>query len=99
MAGRQYTRTWPASQCDHDRMTSPFAPSSRSAVAPFEVMDVLATVARMRAEGREVISLCAGEPSQGAPGPVHETAAAILSLIHISEPTRRHHVSRMPSSA
>ena len=58
-------------------MTSPFAPSSRSAVAPFEVMDVLATVARMRAEGREVISLCAGEPSQGAPGPVHEAAAAI----------------------
>ena len=58
-------------------MTSPFAPSSRSAVAPFEVMDVLATVARMRAEGREVISLCAGEPSQGARGPVHETAAAI----------------------
>ena len=58
-------------------MTSPFAPSSRSAIAPFEVMDVLATVARMRAEGREVISLCAGEPSQGAPGPVHETAAAI----------------------
>ena len=58
-------------------MTSPFAPSSRSAVAPFEVMDVLATVARMRAEGREVISLCAGEPRQGAPGPVHEAAAAI----------------------
>ena len=26
-------------------------------------------------------------------------AAIILSLIHISEPTRRHHVSRMPSSA
>ena len=25
--------------------------------------------------------------------------AAALSLIHISEPTRRHHVSRMPSSA
>ena len=24
---------------------------------------------------------------------------ASLSLIHISEPTRRHHVSRMPSSA
>ena len=23
----------------------------------------------------------------------------VLSLIHISEPTRRHHVSRMPSSA
>ena len=25
--------------------------------------------------------------------------ALFLSLIHISEPTRRHHVSRMPSSA
>ena len=26
-------------------------------------------------------------------------ATLVLSLIHISEPTRRHHVSRMPSSA
>ena len=58
-------------------MAPPFTPSRRSAVAPFEVMDVLATVARMRAEGREVISLCAGEPSQGAPGPVQAAAAAI----------------------
>lgn len=56
---------------------TPFAPSARSAVAPFEVMDVLATVARMRAEGREVISLCAGEPSQGAPSAVHAAAARI----------------------
>ena len=53
---------------------TPFAPSERSAVAPFEVMDVLATVARMRAEGREVISLCAGEPNQGAPSAVHDAA-------------------------
>ena len=57
--------------------TPSFAPSARSAVAPFEVMDVLATVARMRAEGREVISLCAGEPSQGAPSAVHAAAARI----------------------
>ena len=28
-----------------------------------------------------------------------EYGDALLSLIHISEPTRRHHVSRMPSSA
>ena len=28
-----------------------------------------------------------------------DTDEIILSLIHISEPTRRHHVSRMPSSA
>ena len=53
------------------------SPSRRSEVAPFEVMDVLARVAAMRAEGREVISLCAGEPSGGAPGPVHEAAARV----------------------
>ena len=28
-----------------------------------------------------------------------DTQGFYLSLIHISEPTRRHHVSRMPSSA
>ena len=28
-----------------------------------------------------------------------DSALLRLSLIHISEPTRRHHVSRMPSSA
>ncbi|WEV77599.1 aminotransferase class I/II-fold pyridoxal phosphate-dependent enzyme [Janibacter cremeus] len=53
------------------------APSRRSEVAPFEVMDVLARVAAMRAEGREVISLCAGEPSRGAPAAVHAAAARI----------------------
>ena len=30
---------------------------------------------------------------------VGHVSALALSLIHISEPTRRHHVSRMPSSA
>ncbi len=58
-------------------MTPPFAPSDRSAVAPFEVMDVLARVAAMRAEGRDVISLCAGEPSQGAPKGVHTAAERV----------------------
>ncbi|WP_435201934.1 pyridoxal phosphate-dependent aminotransferase [Janibacter sp. GS2] len=57
-------------------MTLPaMGPSARSAVAPFEVMDVLARVAAMRAAGRDVISLCAGEPSQGAPSAVHAAAA------------------------
>lgn len=51
--------------------------SRRSAVSPFEVMDVLAKVADLRAEGRSVISLCAGEPSQGAPPAVHEAAARV----------------------
>lgn len=40
-------------------------------------MDVLARVTAMRSAGRDVISLCVGEPSQGAPGPVHAAAAAI----------------------
>ena len=30
---------------------------------------------------------------------IENNMAKLLSLIHISEPTRRHHVSRMPSSA
>ena len=34
-----------------------------------------------------------------APVPVLAQGLVELSLIHISEPTRRHHVSRMPSSA
>lgn len=38
---------------------------------------MLARVAAMRAEGREVISLCAGEPSQGAPAAVHAAAVRI----------------------
>ena len=33
------------------------------------------------------------------PSPPEAMAVVDLSLIHISEPTRRHHVSRMPSSA
>lgn len=52
-------------------------PSRRSQVAPFAVMDVLARVAAMRAEGREVVSLCAGEPSGGAPPAVSRAAAAL----------------------
>lgn len=52
-------------------------PSTRSQVPPFTVMEVLARVAAMRASGREVISLCAGEPSGGAPAAVHRAAAQI----------------------
>ena len=48
----------------------------RAQVPPFEVMEVLDRVARRRAEGRDVISLCAGEPSQGAPADVHDLAVA-----------------------
>lgn len=40
-------------------------------------MDVLDRVAVLRAEGRDVISLCAGEPSGGAPSLVSQAAAAL----------------------
>jgi aspartate/methionine/tyrosine aminotransferase len=52
-------------------------PSGRSQVPPFEVMDVLDRVAVLRAAGRDVVSLCAGEPSGGAPTLVSEAAAAL----------------------
>ena len=45
----------------------------------FEVMTVLDKVARLRSEGHEVISLCAGEPSGGAPSAVRRRAAEVLT--------------------
>ena len=56
---------------------SPLGPSRRSQVPPFTVMEVLARVAELRAEGRDVISLCAGEPSGGAPDAVSLAAAEL----------------------
>ena len=53
-------------------------PSTRSAVPPFTVMTVLQRVAELRATGREVISLCAGEPSQGAPSDVKRRLGELM---------------------
>jgi len=53
-------------------------PSRRSAVPPFAVMTVLQRVAELRASGREVISLCAGEPSQGAPSDVRRRLGELM---------------------
>lgn len=53
-------------------------PSLRSSVPPFTVMTVLARVAELRAAGRDVISLCAGEPSQGAPADVRRRLADLM---------------------
>ncbi|GAA5019113.1 pyridoxal phosphate-dependent aminotransferase [Terrabacter aeriphilus] len=55
----------------------PLSPSRRSQVPPFQVMDVLDRVAVLRSEGRDVVSLCAGEPSGGAPQLVSEAAARL----------------------
>lgn len=54
-------------------------PSRRSNVPAFEVMTILDKVAQYRASGREVISLCAGEPSQGAPSQVRRRAAEVVT--------------------
>jgi aspartate/methionine/tyrosine aminotransferase len=40
-------------------------------------MGILSRVAQLRAEGRDVISLCAGEPGGGAPSQVSAAAAAL----------------------
>lgn len=51
--------------------------AERAKVPTFEVMSILDRVATLRASGREVISLCAGEPSDGAPTAVSARAAQI----------------------
>lgn len=51
--------------------------SQRSEVPAFEVMRILDRVAELRAAGRDVVSLCAGEPSGGAPAAVHERAIRV----------------------
>ncbi len=60
-------------------MTRPYGPSARAGVPPFAVMSILNRVAELRAAGRDVISLCAGEPSQGAPSDVRRRAATLMS--------------------
>ncbi|MFI5084541.1 MAG: aminotransferase class I/II-fold pyridoxal phosphate-dependent enzyme [Actinomycetales bacterium] len=58
-------------------MPHPLSVASRAQVPPFAVMDILARVAELRRAGRDVISLCAGEPSGGAPSGVSAAAAAL----------------------
>jgi aspartate/methionine/tyrosine aminotransferase len=48
-------------------------------VPAFEVMAILDRIAALRAAGRDVVSLCAGEPSGGAPTDVRERAARALA--------------------
>ena len=59
-------------------MMALFGPSHRAAVPPFAVMSILNRVAALRAQGRDIISLCAGEPSQGAPSDVRRRAAELM---------------------
>jgi aspartate/methionine/tyrosine aminotransferase len=50
------------------------APSGRSGVPPFMVMDVMAAAARLEAQGRRIVHMEVGQPAAGAP------AAAIAAV-------------------
>ncbi|HEY0217952.1 MAG TPA: aminotransferase class I/II-fold pyridoxal phosphate-dependent enzyme [Cellulomonas sp.] len=53
--------------------------STRSQVPPFAVMEIIAAANALRAAGRPVLNLCAGEPSVGASDVVRERAVELLS--------------------
>ena len=57
-----------------------FSPSRRSAVSRFQVMDIVGDVDAMKAQGIDVISLGAGEPSGGAPAAVNREAARLHNI-------------------
>jgi aspartate/methionine/tyrosine aminotransferase len=54
------------------------APSARSDVPPFMVMDVMAAAARIEAAGGRVIHMEVGQPAAGAPAPAIAAARAAL---------------------
>ncbi|ACU98755.1 pyridoxal phosphate-dependent aminotransferase [Saccharomonospora viridis] len=59
--------------------SAPFpGPSRRSAVAPFHVMEVLSAAKERQRTHGDVIALCAGQPTAGAPRPVVEAAQRAL---------------------
>ncbi|GAB3714023.1 pyridoxal phosphate-dependent aminotransferase [Mariniluteicoccus flavus] len=59
--------------------SSRMQPSRRSDIPAFEVMNIVQRVVDLRAQGVEVISLCVGEPAQGAPTAVRRRAAASMT--------------------
>src|ERR1700724_997925 len=55
------------------------APSARSQVPPFMVMDVVAAAARLEAAGRRVIHMEIGQPAASAPATALAAARAALA--------------------
>ena len=71
--GREWVRHWPW----HDpAMTVRL--SDRGNVEPFYAMELLKLANHRRAAGADVISLCLGQPTDGAPAPVREAAVTAL---------------------
>jgi aspartate/methionine/tyrosine aminotransferase len=54
------------------------APSTRSDVPPFMVMDVMAAAARIEAAGGRVVHMEVGQPAVGAPSPAIAAVQAVL---------------------
>lgn len=61
-----------------DRVELLLAPSGRSGVPPFIVMDVMAAAERIEAAGGHVIHMEVGQPAAPAPKPAIDAAAAAL---------------------
>ena len=53
--------------------------SRRGAVEPFHAMDVLAEANRLRAAGRDIVSMAVGQPGDPAPVPVRRAAEVALA--------------------
>lgn len=53
--------------------------AERSQVPPFAVMEIIAAANARRAAGQDVLNLCAGEPSAGAPEVVRRRARDLLA--------------------
>ncbi|NMG39962.1 aminotransferase class I/II-fold pyridoxal phosphate-dependent enzyme [Chelativorans sp. ZYF759] len=53
--------------------------SRRGAVEPFHAMDVLAEANRLRAAGRDIVSMAVGQPGDAAPVPVRRAAEVALA--------------------
>jgi len=62
-----------------DRAKGLLRPSSRSAVPPFIVMDVMAAAARLEAQGRRIVHMEVGQPAAAAPSSAIAAARAALS--------------------
>lgn len=58
--------------------STPLAPSRRSTIPPFHVMDVWAAAAERQRTHGDLVNLSAGQPSTPAPAPVRAAAAAAL---------------------
>src|SRR5687768_3581742 len=61
-----------------DKARRLIAPSARSNVPPFMVMDVMAAAARIEAAGGRVVHLEVGQPAAAAPSPAIAAARAAL---------------------